>query len=206
MVLFDNLRHTLEPLRGLPHVRHVVTTDEEIVGLATELRQQLDDGVPLLSPPIVLVIDDLSQVKSVSARKALTDLASQGASRGLYVLASGRTADLKKWEDLEKVLLRYRSGLFVGSHTLETDAAFFDINLPTLLARERLPRGRGYLVRQGEYRMVQVATPGDSGRVQEWVQRIAKASAAWASESATWAAELAGTSPVPSGGANGAVG
>jgi S-DNA-T family DNA segregation ATPase FtsK/SpoIIIE len=198
LVLFDNLRHTLEPLRDLPQVWRYVSTDQDITDLLKELRERLSDqSSPMLSPPILLAIDDLSQLKSDSIRSNLAELARQGASRGLYVLASGRTADLKKYEELEKALLRYRSGLFVGSTIIETDAAFFDINLPLGLARERLPRGRGYLVRQGEYRMVQVATPGDADRVREWVQRIVLAREVWTARSAETAGGIGGIAAAP---------
>jgi S-DNA-T family DNA segregation ATPase FtsK/SpoIIIE len=198
LVLFDNLRHTLEPLRDLPHVWRYVSTDEDVTTLLKELRERLGDlNAPTLTPPVVMVIDDLSQLKSDSIRSNLADLARQGASRGLYVLASGRTADLKKYEELEKALLRYRSGLFVGSHIIETDASFFDVNLPLGLARERLPRGRGYLVRQGEHRMVQVATPGDADRVREWVQRIVLAREVWTARSAETAGGIGGIAAAP---------
>jgi len=179
-VLFDNLRHTLEPLRGLPHVTDTIANDEEAKVLFKHLREQLDDrAVASISPPMLLVFDDISQFDSPTLRTELATLARLGASRGLYVLASGRTADMNKYDELTKALLRYRSGLFVGSHTIESDAAFFDVFLPTGLTKERLPRGRGYLVRQGEYSMLQIATPGDAASVRQRVEPIAAAGAVW---------------------------
>jgi hypothetical protein len=74
--------------------------------------------------------------------------------------------------------LRYRSGLFIGSNPIEKESVFFDINLPLGQARDRLPHGRGYLVRQGEYRLVQVATPGSPDDLAAWIDRLC---AAWSS-------------------------
>lgn len=176
IVLFDNLRHTLEPFRGLPHVREVVTTAEDVAKLFAELRDRFDDRDQMaLEPPIVLVFDDLSQFDDSGRRSELARLVTQGASRGLHVLATGRTADLSQYAELEKALLKYRSGLFVGSVSVETEATFFNVYLPQGLGRERLPRGRGYLVRQGEYQMVQSAMPGGDDRVREYVELIANA-------------------------------
>jgi len=173
MVLFDNLRHTLAPLQGLPHVQYYISNRDETVALFRELMTRLEDrAATMLEPPIVLVFDDLSQFDDVGLRSELTRLVTQGASRGLFVLAAGRTADLQKWSDPEKALLRYRSGLFVGSKTVETEASFFDVFLPTGLGREKLPTGRGYLVRQGEPHMLQVATPGGADAVAALVARI----------------------------------
>jgi S-DNA-T family DNA segregation ATPase FtsK/SpoIIIE len=189
LVLFDNLRHTLQPLHGLPHVWRIVATDEDVKELFRELKAAIDDRSAMtLDPPVVLILDDFTQFDTLSLRSELAELARQGASRGLHLLASGRTADLNKYSDLEKVLLKYRSGLFVGSHTIETDATFFDVIIPMGLSKERLPRGRGYLVRLGEHRMVQVATPGAANQVRKWVKVIAEAEIAWANE-ASGAAE-----------------
>jgi S-DNA-T family DNA segregation ATPase FtsK/SpoIIIE len=176
LVLFDNLKHTLKPLHSLPHVERVVATDDEAGALFKELSDRLnDESTPFLDPPVVLVFDDLSQFDNAPQRTELARLVTVGASRGLHVLAAGRTADMNKWGDLEKALLRYRSGVFVGSHAIEADASFFDINMPFELTRGRLPKGRGYLVRQGEYRLMQVAMARNAARVREWVDLIAAA-------------------------------
>ena len=176
LVLFDNFHHTLDPLRPLPHVWRVVSSNEEIKELFGELREFLaGDTAQMLDPPIVLVFDDLSQFNDLPLRTALAGLVTQGALRGLHVLAAGRTADMSRYAELEKALLKYRSGLFVGSQTVETETAFFDIALPVGLGREKLPTGRGYLVRQGDYHMLQVATPGDSDALDDYVARIAAA-------------------------------
>lgn len=184
LILFDNLRHTLAPLRELPHVRQFVSTPEEIRYLFAKLRDQLEDRAALtLDPPVVLVFDDLDQYDDRVLRSELARLVTQGASRGLYVLAAGRTADLVKYGDLEKALLKYRSGLFVGSNAVEAEATFLDAFLPLGLGREKLPAGRGYLVCQGEYHMVQVAMPGRADAVRELVKLITQAGEQWAVES-----------------------
>lgn len=182
LVLFDNLRHTLTPLRDLPHVRKFVSTREETTSLFKELQQRLEDRSTTLEPPVVLAFDDLIQFDDSALRSELARLVIQGASRGLYVLAAGRTADMQKWADLEKALLKYRSGLLVGSKTVETETTFFDVILPMGLGREKLPPGRGYLVRQGEPYMLQVARPGGTDAVREYVLQIVEASAGRESE------------------------
>lgn len=180
IVLFDNLRHTLQSLAELPHVRWVEPTDEGISELFRELKTALEDRhTTALDPPVILVFDDLNQFDTPSLRTELVTLARQGASRGLHILATGRTADLNKYNDLEKAILRYRSGLFIGSTAIENDASFFEVLLPMALAKERLPRGRGYLVRQGEYRMMQSPMPGDANRLNEWIGTIVAAADMW---------------------------
>lgn len=175
-VLFDNLRHTLKPFRGLPHAREVDSTGEDVRKLFTELRERFDDrDQTMLDPPMVLVFDDLSQFDDPSLRSELARLVAQGASRGLHVLAAGRTADLQQYAELEKALLKYRSGLFVGSVSVEIEATVFNVFLPQGLGRERLPRGRGYLIRLGEYQMLQVAMPGGDEKVREYVALITAA-------------------------------
>jgi S-DNA-T family DNA segregation ATPase FtsK/SpoIIIE len=177
-VLFDNLKHTLSPLENLPHVGQVVISREQVKDLFAKLRNQLDDPtLTTLSPAVVLVFDDLSQFDDSALRGELARLAVQGASRGLHVLAAGRTADLQKYAELEKALLKYKSGLFVGSKTVETEATFFDIIMPLGLGREKLPPGRGYLVRQGEHHMLQVATPGGADVVRNFAAQIVEAGA-----------------------------
>lgn len=184
LALFENpLRPTLAPLRDLPHVRDFITTKEEALILFREMRDLLDDDpTAVFNPPLVLVFDDLSRFSDEALRSELARLATDGGARGLYVLAAGRTADLKKWGELEKVLLKYRSGLFVGSKPVETDAEFFDVTFPMGQGRDKLPPGRGYLVRQGEPYLLQVAMLSGPEAVRDHVARIVAAAATVAAE------------------------
>jgi S-DNA-T family DNA segregation ATPase FtsK/SpoIIIE len=134
-------------------------------------------------PALIVVADDSEFLKSDSVKNALKDHAQQDAFFGFHVMLAGAASEMSQWDTFRTQILSNSSGLFVGSHDLISDAGIFNLTLPHSQARQVLPPGRGYLVRRGRTRLVQVATPGDEAAIRNWVQRIADVEATRCAES-----------------------
>jgi len=181
-VLLDTFKQSLAVLKGLPHVRHYAALEEEQMNALRDLRAlfQARRAKKLMGarPVIIVIADDSEFLASDNVKDALKKHAQQDHSFGFHVILAGAAAEMTQWDAFRKQVLSNRSGLFVGSHDLIQDASIFNLTVPHSQARQVLPPGRGYLVRRGQARLVQVATPGDQAAVQDWVRQIAAAEAA----------------------------
>jgi len=178
-VLLDTFKQSLSVLKNLPHVRHYATSEEEQRGVLEDLRTVLDarrvERQTGARPAIVVVVDDSEFLTSSSVKDALKQHALQDHPFGFHVILAGASAEMSQWDEFRKQVLANRSGLFVGSNDLIQDASVFNLTLPHGQTKGALPPGRGYLVRRGQVRLVQVATPGDRDAVEQCVQRIVAA-------------------------------
>jgi len=180
-VLIDTFKNSLAVLRDLPHVRHYTMLEEKQVDVLRDLEEVFRTrraGKQMAArPALVVVVDDYEFMTSDSFKKALKEHALRDHPFGFHVVLAGASAQMTQWDEFRKQVLSNTSGLIVGSGDLIQDASVFSLTLPPGQSRQVLPPGRGYLVRRGQMRLVQVATPGDKTAVQDWVRQIAKVEA-----------------------------
>lgn len=179
-VVFDSVMESLAPLKDLPHVgQRYATSPDDQIGILDELKKMLEtrrtEKQKRGRPAMVLVIDDYQFTTSDDVKRSLQVLAPHYYPYGFHIILAVSLAAAGTYDQLRNHIRDHHSGLFVGGDDRVQFSSAFDLNLPQAQARQALPPGRGYLVRHGQPRLVQVATPGDKAAVQQWVQRIAAA-------------------------------
>ena len=180
-VLIDTFKNSLAVLRDLPHVRHYTMLEEKQVDVLRDLEEVFKTrraGKQMAArPALVVVVDDYEFMTSDSFKKALKEHALRDHPFGFHVVLAGASAQMTQWDEFRRQVLSNTSGLIVGSGDLIQDASVFGLTVPPGQSRQMLPPGRGYLVRRGQMRLVQVATAGEKTAVQDWVRQIAKVEA-----------------------------
>jgi len=171
--LLDSFKGSLAVLRHLPHVEGYGTAEPEYMTLLQDLEGMLAprrrNRQTVARPALVVVADDVELWTSQSVKEMLRERA-----QGFHIILAGTSADLAQgYDPFRKQVLNSRSGLLVGSHDLVLDTGIFNLTLPPGLSGQRLSPGRAYRVRRGRFSIVQVATPGEDGAIQEWVGQIA---------------------------------
>ncbi len=176
--LLDSFKGSLAVLRDLPHVRGYGIIEQEYSAILKDLDVLLAQRRTARQigarPALVVVADDVEFLTSENTRSTLSRHVSQDHPFGFHVILAGSSAEMARGRaQFQTQALSNRSGLLVGSDDLVQDAGIFNLFVPRDQAGQRLPPGRAYLVRRGQLRLVQVATPGDLTDTQEWVRRIA---------------------------------
>jgi len=177
-ILFDTFKESLGALSDLPHVRYLAVGEEEQRKVLGDLRaifqrRRAERRARHRLPILVLVADDCEFLTSDTVKSQLEQHARHDHPLGFHLLLAGPVAEMGRYDTLYRQVLANRSGLLVGSNDLIQDSAVFNLSIPRSQAGRPLPPGRGYLVRRGQARLVQVATAGDEAAVREWVRRIA---------------------------------
>ena len=176
-ILLDTFKGSLAVLKDLPHVRHYAMLEEEQVSVLKDLRAVLQtrriEKQVGARPALIVVADDYEFLTYESVKNSLKEHAQQDHPFGFHIILAGETAQMQGYDPFRKQVSAYGSGLIVGSNDLIGDFGIFGLSIPSGKAKQVLSPGRGYLLRHKQYRLVQVATPGDKAAVQEWVRRIA---------------------------------
>jgi len=186
MVLVDLMQGRLfrygeaQGLAALPHVLDVVDDPAQL----PELIERLALACGRLAQdrrPLFLLIDGLEELVAEGGSQpvsALAALVRKYGGDGFHVVATsnGETAS----SDLRKRIMA--SGFGLGLRTGQAVDALRVMRLPPGLRDRELPRGRGYVVRNGQTELVQVATPyaaeaeqgrhGQAAALDGWVERV----------------------------------
>ncbi|HEC36534.1 MAG TPA: type VII secretion protein EssC [Anaerolineae bacterium] len=159
--LFDTFRRSLAPLRNLPHTHgYAISEDEQAAALENleRLLQARRAGQGEREPHLVVVIDDGEFIPEAIKNKA-AELARLYHPFGLHVILAGAVAEMTTgYDPLRKQVKANRSGLLLGSNELQ-DAQVLNLTIPPSQRGRTMPAGRGYLMRRGRARIVQVALP-----------------------------------------------
>jgi len=175
--LLDTFKGSLAALRDLPHVRGYGAMEQEHVDVLAELDAVLETrrrGKQVgARPALVIVADDAEFLTSDNVKDKLRECARRDHPFGFHVILAGAAAEMGQYDAFRTQVRSNRSGLLVGSNDLIQDTGIFNLTLPRDQLSQALPPGRAYLVRRGQARLIQVATPGDLAAVREWVAQIA---------------------------------
>lgn len=187
-VLVSGRRNSLRPLEGLPHVLDFCRTPESFCqdGVLARLQAELKRREALLSdvfagtgglPHIVVIWDDYNEFFSAvggerQVQDALALLAKRGRDVDIHTIVAGPLPDLgvSYGDALVKQIKSGRSG-FVLRVLDASDQNPLGLRIRAAEIKQ-MPPGRGYIVRSGNEEMLQVATPGDTVAVADWVTRL----------------------------------
>jgi S-DNA-T family DNA segregation ATPase FtsK/SpoIIIE len=176
-VLFDTFRKSLAVLGDLPHTLHWAASEEQQWRVLKEVRDMLEQrrsrgGAERHRPALVLVVDDCELLGNDELERQLAQLAQKDYPLGLHVVLAGSAAEMRYGGGMTRQIRSNRSGLLVGSNNLLQDSAIFDLSIPHSQRDRRLPPGRGYLVRRGTARIIQVGSVRGEDAVKDWIKRI----------------------------------
>lgn len=184
----------LLPLRGLPHTAAYIDDEQrletELEAIRLELEgpraefdrarreQTVPDELAMLAafPALVLVLDDFDQLRSQlddAIRGTIENLIKRGRGLGFHVMvASNSTEIASAWEAPTKGIKDAQVGFVLGSTDI-ADISVLGARLPhEELGRAMVP-GRGYFIRRGRIRALQVANAlMEPPSLGEWVEQI----------------------------------
>lgn len=187
-ILVSGRRNSLRPLEGLPHVLDFCRTPESFCqdGTLTRLQAELKRREALLSdacagtnewPHIIVIWDDYNEFSGTvggerQVQDALALLAKRGRDVDIHSIVTGPLPDLgvSYGDALVKQIKSGRSG-FVLRILDASDQNPLGVRIRAAEIKQ-MPPGRGYIVRSGNEEMLQVATPGDTVAVADWVARL----------------------------------
>lgn len=207
-ILIAGRRNSLQLLEELPHVLDYCRTpdsfksDEVLLRLAAEVdrreqaltqRQVTQDGLS----HIVMVIDDydefnnrlgLSQDRTFAGD--LESVVKKGRDVNVHTIVTGPTNNLgvSISDPVFKYLKLGRSGFAL--HLLDADPTPLNLRLRSRdVGQDRLPPGRGYIVRNGDQSLIQIAMCESKDELDVWVDRLGQR---WSdqSEPAAWPSEV----------------
>jgi S-DNA-T family DNA segregation ATPase FtsK/SpoIIIE len=205
-VLTSGRRGSLEPLKKLPHVLDCCRGSEEfhesgvLPQLLAEIRRregtlaQGSAGVDEWAH-IVVMFDDYDEFFNAVGREreiadGLLALAKRGRNVDVHIVVTGPLPDIGGIafrDPLIKQLRIGRSG-FILRILDAGDQNPLGLRMKASEIRQTVP-GRGYAVRNGFGAMIQVATPGDSASVADWVARLRRRWTNTGANPASWAEE-----------------
>lgn len=176
-IFFDQHKRTAEPLNGLPHTLPTPRRSDQLPRIIEKLRAEVERRravlqasggeltdarlVSAIGPALVLFIDDYPDFMDEfagegSLQKDLLDILNRAREVNVYLVLAGNLGELLP--DFQDHLLRRArsdgSGILLSSR--EGIDSFKNARLPQPTA-EFLP-GRGYFVRRGQPRLIQVGT------------------------------------------------
>jgi S-DNA-T family DNA segregation ATPase FtsK/SpoIIIE len=189
---------TFWPFRRLPHVAAFVDDDAGMAPVLGELSAELDrrralvdearkaerSAIEVLAglPRLIVAIDDFDQFRTSCAdpnRTALEGLMRRSRGLGFFVLIAGPSAEFgSTWGVVGKAIKESQTGFLLGS-TDHTDLGIFNLRLPSDETGKQLNPGRGYSIRRGRRKLIQVATCHETAT--SLADRIAALSTKWAS-------------------------
>ncbi|MBN1872646.1 MAG: zinc-ribbon domain-containing protein [Anaerolineae bacterium] len=204
-VLVAGRRNSLRPLQNLPHVLDYCRTPEEFAnGVSARLLAEIDRRETALSegaitsgdlPQIVVMFDDYDEFVQAASNKSgvMTDLerlAKRGRDVELHTIVCGPLpamgVDYK--DTVVKQLKLGRSGFLLRVlDATEQNPLGLRIRASEL---GDMPPGRGYVVRNGNGEMFQVAMPGDAVVVTEHVTQVRERWLNGHGEPAAWPEEI----------------
>lgn len=149
------------PLTGLPVWTRSERQLDAIVDLAREVLVEVSVPADEGRPPVVVVIEAISDFLGTPAEAPLTEVIKQAKRNGHFVLAE---ADSSSWGSSWPLVVEVRSGR--RGIALQPDQMDGDLLFRTAfprVARAEFPPGRGLAVQAGKVRRVQVPLPGRAG-------------------------------------------
>jgi hypothetical protein len=189
----------LMPFRALPHTTAYVEDAEQLTRVLDELSTTLEERRQALAqarrdsggvldeqsfmarhPALVVATDDFDQFRvhtPESDQDRLAELMGRGRNLGLYVFAVSPTRGLaSSYATLVAALKESQTGFLVGSADSDHLSIFdiYSFRMPMSGWGKSLPPGRGFFLRRGQARPLQVASchAGEPGLV-EWIRQIA---------------------------------
>jgi S-DNA-T family DNA segregation ATPase FtsK/SpoIIIE len=187
-VLLAGRRNSLQSLEGLPHILDYCRTPEDFCqgGVLARLQAEIQRREGLLSgsivragalPHVVVMMDDYDEFFNAGGgerevQDGLFTLARRGRDVEIHTIVTGPLPNMGVGfnDSLVKQLKTGRSG-FILRVLDANDQNPLGLRLRASEIKRMVP-GRGYVVRNGSEAMLQVAMPGDSTSVAEWVGRL----------------------------------
>jgi DNA segregation ATPase FtsK/SpoIIIE, S-DNA-T family len=140
-------------LAGLPDWTEVACGSDDIVALATRLRDELHQGVH--QGPTALVVERMDDLAGTVVESPLSSLVKACLDDDHFVVAEGETTFFSSSFGLPGLLRTSRSGLALQPDGVEGQTVF-RCSFPAF-NRAVQPEGRGFLVQRGRSELLQVA-------------------------------------------------
>ncbi len=214
-VLVAGRRNSLRSLEGMPHVLDYCRTperfcqDDVLARLLAEIQRReglLSDDISRADelPHIVVMFDDYDEFFNAvggeqEVKDGLPTLAKRGRDVNVHTVVTGPLPKMGiGYNDPLVAQLKIGRSGFVLRVLDANDQNPLGLRIRPSEIKQMVP-GRGYVVRNGSEEMLQVATPGDSASVADWVARLQQrwdsaevAPASWPEETITAVAEPEG--------------
>lgn len=170
-------------ISDIPHVVEAVEEIDQLDGLLESFEKEcLDFDEHPKRRKIMIFIDNYDAFTDESNRKKMewfermSGLVRKYQTSGVYLIIAGSTSMMSATDDLRKVFTAPNFGIALKSEDAVTRLYG---KFPRSLANTELPQGRGFTVRSGITKMLQIATPyvndeDVEGSVDMWVKRILK--------------------------------
>jgi len=165
----------------IPHVVEAVEEIDQLAGLLESFEKEcLDFEENPKRRKIMIFIDNYDAFTDESNRKKMewfermSGLVRKYQTAGVYLIIAGSTSMMSATDDLRKVFTAPNFGIALKSEDAVTRLYG---KFPRSLANTELPQGRGFTVRSGITKMLQIATPyvndeDVEGSVDMWINRI----------------------------------